>query len=106
MSGVAFLLLLTGSGCCSPVQGPVKPIHPNVEPPDREDEFKEWETAWRYWQEATVVGEVGGEAVISKGDWWVSLPVYHLQEIRKDALDWKDSSKAHHDAVEWERTGD
>lgn len=64
--------------------GVPRPIHPPVEPPDRDPEFLIRERAWTYTSTH------------------VTMPIQDLVDLKHDRDDWKLSSDAHHNAVEWE----
>lgn len=86
-STAALWIAMTSSGCS--VVGVPRPIHPDVEPPDRSAEYKARRAKWIY--------------TPSKGaPKYVTLPIEDLVWIGEDLDDWKISSQAHHDAVEWE----
>lgn len=67
---------------CSGVGVPL-PVHPAVEPPDRDAYFLKREQGWTYTRTH------------------VTLPIQDLVDLKHDRDDWKMSSDAHHNAVEW-----
>ncbi len=74
---------------CSAIGLAHRPIHPGVEPPDRTVELIQREHGWTYLPSLddpkTVV-----------------IPYADLELLLQDRDDWKLSSQAHHNAVEWE----
>lgn len=68
--------------------GVSRPIHPDVEPEDRDPEFLRREEGWRYLPSPEAPTHV-------------ILPVGDIRALKHDRDDWKLSSEAHHNAVEW-----
>lgn len=78
---------LTFGGCS--VIGVPRPAHPAVEPPDRDPEFLRREEGWIYHPSP-------------QHPTHVTLPIEDLILLQTDRQDWKLSSQAHCNAVEWE----
>jgi len=93
---LATLLLVgaLGPGCCSPEAPTVlRPIRPQVEPPDRRPELLRREAAWVYFPD-----DANPETV--------TLPWGDLELILKDRDDWRTTAWAYRHAVLWREDDD